>query len=165
WATDGRGRERLLPGSEATVSAGVAVVHYKEDLRFALDRARRAEKNAKDGGRDALSITVCRRSGDHSSALCPWEYLPTVTAWVSAFLARASTRWAYRLAADLPTLRGLDVGAMRAEIRRQVGRSEQATQVAIRKAFQAEPGRSVGDLLAGQFDSYCQAVVSPRRNF
>ena len=48
WSEDGR----LLPGCRATVSAGLAVVHYKEDLRFALQAARDAEKAAKSAGRD-----------------------------------------------------------------------------------------------------------------
>ncbi|MCR4413895.1 MAG: type III-B CRISPR-associated protein Cas10/Cmr2, partial [Thermoguttaceae bacterium] len=61
--------ELLLMGSRATVSAGLAIVHYKADLRFALRQARDAEKAAKKAGRDALQIAVCRRSGEHATAL------------------------------------------------------------------------------------------------
>ena len=50
WLNDADGTERLLMGPRATLSAGLAVVHYKEDLRFALDEARKAEKRAKKRG-------------------------------------------------------------------------------------------------------------------
>lgn len=153
-------RERLLPGASATVSAGLAVVHYKEDLRFALNQARKAEKAAKHAGRDALQIMVCRRSGEHSSALCPWEYVETVSKWVEAFQNNASDRWAYHLAAELPTLRGLDRGAMQAEIRRQVNRAEKPTREQL-----GEKERTAGDVIASQFDGYYQAVVNERRKF
>jgi CRISPR-associated protein Cmr2 len=137
-----------------TVSAGLAVVHYKEDLRFALDVARRAEKNAKNSGRDTLYLTVCCRSGEHTSAICPWNFVDTVAGWVKAFLPDddkpgASDRWAYHLAGELPTLRGLDVLAMKAEIRRQVNRSETATKDKLGGT----------DLLAEQFDRFHSLVL------
>src|SRR5262249_30102780 len=63
-----------------SISAGVAVVHYKEDLRFALEQARTAEKAAKRVGKthgdpsikDALALSVCRRSGEHTIAVLGW---------------------------------------------------------------------------------------------
>src|SRR5262249_23515978 len=142
---------RHVSGTEpATVSAGLAVVHYKEDLRFALDTARRAEKAAKGAGRDLLQITVCRRSGEHSLALCPWDFVDTVKEWVEAFRAGASDRWAYHLAAELPTLEGLEPLAMAAEIKRQVNRAEERTRLLLRGADQ----RSAGEVLAGAFVSH-----------
>jgi CRISPR-associated protein Cmr2 len=133
WALnpEGSGREFLLMGREATVSAGIAIVHYKEDLRFALHTARAAEKDAKNAGRDILQVKVCRRSGEHSSALCPWEEVASVGRWVNAFQEGASDRWAYHLSAEEPTLRGLEVEAMLAEIRRQLKRAEPQTQDAF----------------------------------
>lgn len=149
WKTDSRGRRRLLMGGRATVSAGVAVVHYKEDLRFALAQARRAEKAAKDAGRDALEIIVCRRSGEHASALCPWTFAPAVESWVKAFLPEengsqgASDRWLYHLRQELETLKALPIEAMRAELRRQLGRADEATRK-----------RLPVDRLASDFDVY-----------
>lgn len=111
----------------------MAVVHYKEDLRFALAQAHHAEKAAKDAGRDALEIIVCRRSGEHASALCPWTFAPTVESWVKAFLPEengspgASDRWLYHLRQELETLKALPIEAMRAELRRQLGRADKAT--------------------------------------
>jgi CRISPR-associated protein Cmr2 len=51
-------------GKHATASAGLAVFHHKWPLGRALEEARRAEERAKDElGRDALAISILRRSG------------------------------------------------------------------------------------------------------
>ncbi len=136
--------ERLLMGCRATTSAGLAIVHYKEDLRFALRQARDAEKAAKNAGRDALAITVCRRSGEHATALCPWDaalddgpeappckFVTTLDEWVRSFMGGASDRWAYHLKNELPTLRGLPMEAMTSEMSRQIRRSEEITRQAF----------------------------------
>ena len=120
-------REYLMMGSRATLSGGIVIVHAKDDLRLALQDARRAERQAKDAGKDALVITVRRRSGEHASALCPWELAPEVENWRQQFAAGASDRWAYRLYAERPTLENLPVEAIKAEMRRQVERSEAPT--------------------------------------
>ncbi len=167
WAADSGGRERLLMGQRATVSAGLAVVHYKEDLRFALEAARKAEKAAKNGGRDALQITVCRRSGEHATALCPWEdneddvlradgerhlYVEILQDWVNSFIDEASDRWAYHLRDELPTLRALPVAAMKSELARQIKRAEANT----RQAFPP-------DELTGVFEAYRSSLLSNQR--
>ena len=79
-----------MMGTRATASAGLAVVHYKEDLRLAVAAARRAEKAAKDAGRDILQVVACRRSGEHAAAFCPWEFVDTVQDWAEAFSAGAA---------------------------------------------------------------------------
>lgn len=145
WASDGQGAERLLMGERAGVSAGIAVVHMKEDLRFALQTARDAEKAAKGAGRDILQVTVCRRSGEHGAALCPWEEVGQVIDWIEAFRQDASDRWAYHLAGELPTLRGLRPEAMRAEIRRQVDRAEEPTRRRLGATKEKSAGQCVGD--------------------
>ena len=165
WLVDQAGHERLLMGNKATASAGLAIVHYKEDLRLALQTARAAEKAAKKTGRDALEITACRRSGERSSALCPWDFTPHVERWLQAFRPGpgnepgASDRWAYHLSAELPTLRGLPVDAMRAEIRRQVGRSESTTQ----RRLAPDPKVAAGDVLVSQFDDYHRRMQERKR--
>ncbi len=121
------GRTYLLMGSRATLSGGLVLVHAKDDLRLALQDARRAEEQAKDAGRDALTITVRRRSGEHTTAVCPWGCVPTVTKWKQAFLAGASDRWAYHLYAGRHTLAALPTEAIQAEIRRQLARAEKPT--------------------------------------
>lgn len=154
-----------LPCSEATLSAGIAIVHYKEDLRFALDQARQAEKQAKNAGRDILCITLCRRSGEHQTALCPWVFVETVGNWVKAFSPEenpsgrktpgASDRWAYHLYQELPTLEGLPLEAMKAELRRQMDRAEEGT----RKRLFAAEYKQAGEQLVHQFQQYHQKMV------
>ncbi|HQU45900.1 MAG TPA: type III-B CRISPR-associated protein Cas10/Cmr2, partial [Pirellulales bacterium] len=155
WKSDAKGRQRMLMGTRATLSAGLAVVHYKEDLRFALGQARQAEKAAKTAGRNALQIAVCRRSGEHATALCPWEFAETVQHWVHAFLPQngspgASDRWAYHLRQELDTLCGLPPEAMQAEIKRQLGRAEEAT----RRRFSATDPKKAAHDMATAFDTY-----------
>ncbi|MCS7304969.1 MAG: type III-B CRISPR-associated protein Cas10/Cmr2 [Thermoguttaceae bacterium] len=173
----------LLP----TLSAGIAIVHYKEDLRFALEQARLAEKRAKDSGRDILCITLCRRSGEHQTALCPWEFVETVQGWVQAFLPKvegakkipgASDRWAYHLYQELPTLEGLPL-AMQADpsaqqmaqgrglsvedlaleaIQAELRRQMNRAEEATRKRLFGPNFQQAGDQLAQQFASYRQQM-------
>jgi CRISPR-associated protein Cmr2 len=113
-----------------TASAGLVVAHYKEDLRFVLDRARGAEKEAKARGRDALVLTIIRRSGEETTALLPWCLAAPFQELVGRFRGEgdrpgASDRWAYRLRGDLPTLRGLhDRNAVDCLVRQAISRIE-----------------------------------------
>jgi CRISPR-associated protein Cmr2 len=113
-------------GMVGTLSAGMAVVHAKEDLRFALNAARSAEKAAKDAGKNRLCVRVCRRSGEHTSATLPWDLVPQLEKLVEAFAGGISDRWTYRLRAELPTLADEKVpkDAFGAETRRLLTRLE-----------------------------------------
>jgi CRISPR-associated protein Cmr2 len=138
-------------GSEATLSAGIAVVHHKEDLRLALDAVRGAEKRAKKSGRDALALAVWRRSGEHPGALLGWNFILAMERWTTAFGEGASDRWTYHLRAELEALQGLPAAAMAAEIRRQVSRAEPET----RRLFDPDSkGDGAGERLAKEFDDY-----------
>ena len=144
------GRDLLVMGPKATLSAGVAVIHYKEDLREALEGARSAERAAKEGGRDALQLAVWRRSGERASALCAWETVEQLEEWVQAFAEGASDRWVYKLRAELPTLEGLPVEAIQAEIRRQVDGAEEETRRLLGKDDKPQAGAQV----AAAFENY-----------
>ena len=114
-----------FPGEEAaTISMGLAVVHHKEDLRFALEAARGAEHAAKGFGRNALGLTVCRRSGEHTSAVLGWDQAEDLQALSRLFGAGFTDRWAYKLRAVLPTFEGMPWEGFSAELRRLVGRVE-----------------------------------------
>lgn len=126
WYTH-NGREYLMMGARATVSGGIVLVHATDNLRLALHDARTAEHQAKEAGRDAVAITVRRRSGEHTTAVCPWPFVATVQQWVGAFLQGASDRWAYHLYAERQTLTALPPEAIQAEMRRQLQRAEQPT--------------------------------------
>lgn len=80
------------------MSAGLAIVHYKEDLRTTLQAARGAEHAAKVAGKNCLAIAVVRRSGEHSTAIVPWDRAGTVSQLVRTFMdPRATDRWTYQL--------------------------------------------------------------------
>jgi CRISPR-associated protein Cmr2 len=117
-------------GGEAMISAGVAVVHAKEDLRFALGQARGAERTAKSAGRDALALTVCRRSGEHTTAVLGWGQAGAFGRLVAFFQKGVSDRWSYRLRGELPTLEGEDIAwaARASELARVLGRVEGASE-------------------------------------
>lgn len=129
--------------STASLSGGVAVVHYKEDLRFALNSARQAEKAAKSIGRhphhagkdpekNALALAICRRSGEHSLVVMGWSQTEGLSKLVRSFIGPeipreakphgVSDRWTYLLRAELPTLGRLPAEVLRSEVLRLMGR-------------------------------------------
>jgi len=118
-------RSREVMGSKAGISAGVAVGHVKEDLRYVLQSARNAEKRSKDRGKDRLTLAILRRSGEHASATCAWGYVGTLVDQVTAF-GDSSDRWAYQIRRQLPVLKGLPPEAFAAELRRLLHHSEKA---------------------------------------
>jgi CRISPR-associated protein Cmr2 len=124
YRVEGRG-DLLVMGTKATASVGIAVVHYKEDLRAALEMAREAERAAKKEGKDRVSLTVARRSGEHASATVPWALVSELAKAVKAFAA-ASDRWAYRMREVLPVFAegGPPEEAFKAELQRQLDRAE-----------------------------------------
>lgn len=58
-----------------TLSAGLAVVHYREPLSISLENAREAEKAAKNGGRDALAVALHTRGGAPITVVRKWDDL------------------------------------------------------------------------------------------
>lgn len=58
-----------------TLSAGIAVVHYREPLSISLERARNAEKAAKNSGRDALAVALHTRGGAPITVVRKWDNL------------------------------------------------------------------------------------------
>ncbi len=123
---DGSGPQEPGMGSRATISAGLAYVHYKEDLRLGLQAAREAERRAKDMGRDALGLQFMRRSGEHADALLGWQDTEWFGELTGLFAKGASNRWAYRLRAELPVLAVPDMPEelVAAEIRRLGDRTD-----------------------------------------
>ena len=116
-------------GDRATISAGLAFVHYKEDLRLALDAARKAEKHAKDAGKDALALRFMRRSGEHSRTLIDWDGSKWFDELICKFENGASNRWTFRLRDVLPVLStDMPHELITAEIRRLGNRSENLEQ-------------------------------------
>lgn len=59
-------------GRKVTLSAGVAIAHFREPLSEALRAARAAEAAAKQDGRDRFVVKVDKRSGAPLSLSLPW---------------------------------------------------------------------------------------------
>lgn len=58
-----------------SLSAGVAIVHYREPLSISLQAARDAEKAAKNGGRNALAVALHTRGGAPLTVVRNWDDL------------------------------------------------------------------------------------------
>jgi CRISPR-associated protein Cmr2 len=145
-------KDELRAAEDATVSAGIAVAHHKEDLRYVLQAARQAEKAAKKGGRNALALTICRRSGEHTTALLPWDMVGKLQELVAIFQEGASDRWTYALRAELPALDGLSKAAFQAEVRRLIGRLDEETS-----------RRKLEDWLGSFFEDHLNSMKSRGR--
>ena len=117
-------------GQKASMSAGIAFVHVKEDLRLALQATRNGEKRAKDCGRNLLSLRFMRRSGEHAEVVLGWDLAPWFQKMVGVFADGFTDRWVYRLRAELPTLRGEGIPeeAVGAEIRRLAERASDSAK-------------------------------------
>jgi len=149
-----RERNYLMMGPKATVSAGIAIAHYKENLRDVLQAARSAEKHSKDSGRNTLTISLLKRSGEHLRTLCPWEIIPGVLDLLKAFVSGASDRWAYQLRAEEQVLGALCREAVMSETKRLVNRSEKET----RELLGETRDQTAGDKLAALFDQYLKIL-------
>jgi CRISPR-associated protein Cmr2 len=149
-----------------TISGGLVIAHYKEDLRFVMDEAHKAEKRSKDAGRNALTITVCRRSGEHTSAIVPWEFVSSVQTWVEKFLPinakepGASDRWVYKLRSDLMVLAS-DREMFRLELGRHLGRAEDRTK----RIFSPDPVKPglAADSVREEFDEFIRLYLADER--
>lgn len=68
-----RGRLMRMMGANATASTGAVIAHHQAPLAAVLRELRAAEKRAKgEGGRNAFSITVIKRSGGALYLTAPW---------------------------------------------------------------------------------------------
>jgi len=61
-----------------TFSAGVVIAHYKTPLGTVLSEARKSEKKAKNYGKDAVCLTVMKRSGEIREAIVKHKKNETV---------------------------------------------------------------------------------------
>lgn len=117
-------RSRDAMGNCATISAGMAVAHYKDNLREVLRAAREARESAKEAGRNRFALAVLRHSGEHTLACCCWDYLDQLERQYDSFSKGSSDRWSYQLGRQLPVLKALPLDAFRDELFRLLQRSE-----------------------------------------
>jgi CRISPR-associated protein Cmr2 len=69
-----KGKLMRMMGTQATASCGAVIAHHQAPLSAVLRELREAEKRAKnEGGRDAFSITVIKRSGGALYLTAKWD--------------------------------------------------------------------------------------------
>lgn len=132
WLKD-NGRMLLTMGPHAGISAGLAIAHYHEDLRVALDHARAAESLAKKAIRhdtasackNRIALTVAKRSGEVLTRSCEWDFIPDMQRFLDTFLGGASDAWVRQIAPQASFFETLGEDCMRAEIARAIRRSEE----------------------------------------
>jgi CRISPR-associated protein Cmr2 len=92
--------------SEATLSAGIAIVHHMDNLQSCLEWARNAEKEAKKE-RNSVAVALHTRGGEAMTATTLWSQPDTSSpkwnvftlwdTWINAFRAGLSTGLPYEL--------------------------------------------------------------------
>ncbi len=101
------GRLLRLMGRSATASTGAVIAHHQAPLSAVLRELRQAEKRAKqEGGRDAFSLTVIKRSGGALRLTAKWGEPLQLLEDLRGFLAHADTsrRAVYHTLEWLPDL-------------------------------------------------------------
>jgi CRISPR-associated protein Cmr2 len=87
-----RGRLMRMMGSRATASAGAVIAHHQAPLSAVMRALRAAEQRAKtDGGRDAFTISVLKRSGGALEFTAKWGEPAALLEDLVAFLRNEET--------------------------------------------------------------------------
>ncbi|MDZ7816539.1 MAG: type III-B CRISPR-associated protein Cas10/Cmr2 [Planctomycetota bacterium] len=159
----------LRMGSKATASAGLAIVHYKEALSFALNIARGAEKDAKMAGRNRLAISVVTGSGEEKTVV-PWKTARTLQSYLDAFSdtgdgkGAVSNRWVYKLAQEAARLKPecdsdekTDAKVAASLIKYYVGRMDKDHRQRLDAIFTDAEDKKVGDKVVDHFEEFCNA--------
>ncbi len=107
-----------------TASAGIAVVHHLHPLDAALRAARDAEKHAKRvDGKNALCVTVLKRSGEHETARVKWDGLPVVVELIEQLKSGGlSSRFISDAVLSLRAIPASEPAMLEDELRRQIHR-------------------------------------------
>jgi len=114
-----------------TMSIGISIAHYAANLQTAVEWARRAEREAKSSGRNALAVHLhTRTAGDECvSAVSPWDLDPVQTRW-KAWLDLLERE-------ELPSQAAYHLRALA----REFGDVTDESSEQLRSALKAEAGR------------------------
>jgi CRISPR-associated protein Cmr2 len=120
-------------GTAVTCSSGLAIAHAKANLRDVLRAARAAEHQAKQEGKDRLTIAVLKRSGEHTSVSCSWPLVSQLAELVGDFSSDRqrrgeSDRWAYQFRRELESVLPEVPELLEAELGRLLNRAEGASK-------------------------------------
>lgn len=116
-----------------TASTGIVIAHHYTSLSYVLRSAKEAESLAKKRyGRNAMVVTVIRRSGEQTRVGCHWRYegldddgqpIPIFSKFYTLFKHDSlSPKCVYVLLEEAPTLVGLSEDAQASEIKRVLQR-------------------------------------------
>ena len=114
-----------------TMSIGISIAHYAANLQTAVEWARRAEREAKSSGRNALAVHLhTRTAGDECvSAVSPWDLDPVQKRW-KLWLDLLETE-------ELPSQAAYHLRALA----REFGDVTDESSEQLRSALKAEAGR------------------------
>lgn len=138
-----------------TLSVGIAISHHLEPLTDALQLARAAEKAAKrDGGRDALAITLSKRSGIDRTVVGKWgEFVPRLSRFITLHRLEAIPDGAAYELRELSTQLKTMPDAMRAEAIRILERKRAARgKEAIAKDERQKLASDISQAVASRAD-------------
>lgn len=116
-----------------TASTGIAIAHHYTSLSYVRRVSKEAEQLAKNSyGRNALVVTVLRRSGEQTRVGCHWHYdnlsadaqpIELFSSFYDLFVEDVlSPKCVHTLLEEAPTLVALEEGAQASEIRRVLTR-------------------------------------------
>ncbi len=135
-----------------SLSVGVAIVHHLHPLSDALNIARTAEKKAKEAGRNALAVTVNKRSGGEYTSTGHWNVIDGQLEKLIEYTDTIPSGTAYELQDMLQRL-SFSTGdsvlqdAMQAEVRRILQRKLNTSEEKIRKKTEEKAIQAYLDLL------------------
>lgn len=135
-----------------SLSIGVAIVHHLHPLSDALNIARTAEKKAKEAGRNALAVTVNKRSGGEYTTGGHWNVIDGQLEKLIEYTDTIPSGTAYELQDMLQRL-SFSTGdsvlqdAMQAEVRRILQRKLKISEEKIRKEPQEKAVQAYLNLL------------------
>ena len=83
-----------------TSSAGIVVSHYKFPLLDAMEEAEKAEKMAKNSGRNCMALKIIRHSGIQTTSVIPWKCVDYMENFIRDFQNGVTDRWSYHAVAE-----------------------------------------------------------------
>lgn len=138
--------------AKVSASMGIAIAHHYTSLSYVRRVSKQAEDDAKKHyGRNALVISVIRRSGEQTRVGCHWRYpeldeqeqpIELFTRFYELFKnAILSPKCVYTLLEEAPFLIGMDERAQQSEIKRTLLRQLTVNDMQQQKDLKGEMDR------------------------
>lgn len=156
--------------ASVTISAGIAIAHHFTPLSYVRQVTKTSEELAKDHyGRNALVVTVIRRSGEQTRVGCHWQYdsiqdkagqpIPLFSRFYELFKDDVlSPKCVHILLEEAATLVGLEQDAQQSEVRRVLQRQFDKNKASKLKSENELAERAI------QLINLAEAMDSDQRN-